>query len=134
MVDSGSRDSIPQLELQNVRTREDLRHTVNEVVRRSDVPAQWRLAVAKARQQLHRDPTPLVAMAVTAGAGLVAIVGGVVIGRTDAGRLDAAREPMLLPVYKPGKTKKSGKRKKAAFARKPDKLNPVQKRRDADDR
>lgn len=124
--------SIPELELRNVRTRERLTRTVAEVRRRGDVPAQWRLAVAKGRQQLHRDPTPLVAMALTAVAGVAAIVGGAVLGRTDAGRLEAAREPMLLPVYKPAKTKKNGKSKKAAFARKPDKLNPVTKRRDDD--
>jgi hypothetical protein len=121
--------SIPELELRNVRTRAALNGTVDTIVRRADLPAQWRLLVAKGRQQLHRDPTPLVAMMATAGLGVVAIVGGVLIGRTDAGRLDAAREPMLLPVFTPGKTKKNGKRRRAAFARKPDKLNPVQGRR-----
>ncbi|WIE76047.1 hypothetical protein [Curtobacterium sp. MCSS17_007] len=83
-----AKDSIPELELANVRTRERLTDSVSEIRRRSDVPARTRLAVAKARQRWHRDPTPLVAMAVTAATGIAAIVLGTRIGRTDAGHLD----------------------------------------------
>lgn len=83
-----AKDSIPELELANVRTRERLTDSVTEIKRRSDVPARARLAVAKTRQRWHRDPTPLVAMGVTAAAGIAAIVLGTRIGRTDAGHLD----------------------------------------------
>ncbi len=41
------------------RTPDD---SVSEIRRRSDVPARTRLALAKARQRWHRDPTPLIAM------------------------------------------------------------------------
>ncbi|QQD76574.1 hypothetical protein I8920_02025 [Curtobacterium sp. YC1] len=80
-------DSIPELELANVRTRERLTDSVSEIRRRSDVPARTRLAVAKARQRWHRDPTPLVAMGVTAATGLAAIILGARIGRSPAGHL-----------------------------------------------
>ncbi|MFZ7086603.1 hypothetical protein [Curtobacterium sp. RRHDQ10] len=118
-------DSLPELELRNVRTREQLEETVAVIRRRADVPQRLRLLRARARQRMHRDPTPLVAMMVTAAAGGAAIVGGVLIGRTSAGRLSAAATPALLPVYKPAKTGKDGTYRGAgAFARKPDKLNP----------
>ncbi len=83
-----AKDSLPELELANVRTRERLTDSVAEIRRRSDVPARTRLAVAKARQRWHRDPTPLVAMGITAVTGIAAIVLGARIGRTDAGHLD----------------------------------------------
>lgn len=82
-----AKDSLPELELANVRTRERLTDSVNEIRRRSDVPARTRLAVAKAKQRWHRDPTPLVAMGITAAAGLGAIVLGVAIRRSPAGHL-----------------------------------------------
>ncbi len=50
-----AKDSLPELELANVRTRERLTDSVAEIRRRSDVPARTRLAVAKARQRWHRD-------------------------------------------------------------------------------
>lgn len=83
-----AKDSLPELELANVRTRERLTDSVAEIRRRSDVPARTRLAVAKARQRWRRDPTPLVAMGITAVTGIAAIVLGARIGRTDAGHLD----------------------------------------------
>lgn len=82
-----AKESLPELELANVRTRERLTDSVVEIRRRADVPARTRLAVAKARQRWHRDPTPLVAMGVTATAGVVAIVLGFVIGKRPAGHL-----------------------------------------------
>ncbi|MDP4335315.1 hypothetical protein Q7F20_18245 [Curtobacterium sp. A7_M15] len=82
-----AKDSLPELELATVRTREHLTDTVNEIRRRSDVPARTRLAVAKARQRWHRDPTPLVAMGVTAAAGVAAIVVGIAIRNSPAGHL-----------------------------------------------
>lgn len=82
-----AKDSLPELELATVRTREHLTDTVSEIRRRSDVPARTRLAIAKTRQRWHRDPTPLVAMGVTAVAGITAIVLGTRIGRTPAGHL-----------------------------------------------
>jgi hypothetical protein len=118
-------DSLPELELHNVRTRERLQDTVATIVQRSDVPQRLRLLRARARQRMHRDPTPLVAMMITAAAGGAAIVGGVLIGRRDAGQLGAAATPALLPVFKPAKTGKDGSYKgSGTFARKPDKLNP----------
>jgi hypothetical protein len=120
------KDSLPELELRTVRTREALTDSVAEIKRRANVPARLRLGAARARQRMHRDPTPLVAMMVTAGAGVAAIVIGTRIGRTRAGHLEAAADPMLLPVFKPPKPGKNGTTKgKAAFARKPDKLNPT---------
>lgn len=80
-------ESVPELELANVRTREHITDTVREIRRRSDVPARTRLAVAKAKQRWRRDPTPLVAMGITATAGIAAIVLGTRIGRTSAGHL-----------------------------------------------
>ncbi|MGN6408964.1 MAG: hypothetical protein ACTHMH_11500 [Curtobacterium sp.] len=82
-----AKDSLPELELATVRTREHLTDTVNEIRRRSDVPARTRLAVAKAKQRWHRDPTPLVAMGVTAAAGVAAIIVGIAIRNTPAGHL-----------------------------------------------
>jgi len=82
-----AKESLPELELANVRTRERLTGSVDEIRRRADVPARTRLAIAKAKQRWHRDPTPLVAMGVTAAAGVGAIVLGFAIRRSPAGRL-----------------------------------------------
>ncbi len=84
-------DSLPELELANTRAREGITDTVAEIRRRADVPARTRLAIAKTKQRWHRDPTPLVAMGITAAAGIAAIILGARIGRTDAGHL--ARPP-----------------------------------------
>ncbi len=80
-------DSLPELELANTRAREGITDTVAEIRRRADVPARTRLAIAKTKQRWHRDPTPLVAMGITAAAGVAAIILGARIGRTDAGHL-----------------------------------------------
>lgn len=122
--------SLPELELANVRTRERLTDTVTRIRRKSDVPARTRLAVAQWKLQMHRDPTPLVAMMVTAAAGVAAIVVGV---RTRGSRgmhlATTGRAPMLLPAFKPVKLKKDGTAKGTpGFARVPDKNNPVPKR------
>ena len=82
-------DSLPELELANVRTRERITDTVERIKQKVDVPARTRLAVAKTRQRWHRDPTPLVALATIAATGVVAIVVGTRIGRTPAGHLAA---------------------------------------------
>lgn len=82
-----AKDSLPELELANVRTREHITDTVTEIRRRADVPARTRLAVAKAKQRWHRDPTPLVAMGITAAAGVAAIVTGFAIRNSPAGHL-----------------------------------------------
>jgi ElaB/YqjD/DUF883 family membrane-anchored ribosome-binding protein len=81
------KDSLPELELANVRTRERLTDSVAEIKRRSDVPARTRLAIAKTRQRWHRDPTPLVAMGITAVAGIASIVVGIAIRNSPAGHL-----------------------------------------------
>jgi len=121
-----AKDSLPELELANVRTRERLTDSVHEIVRRSDVPARTRLAAARARQRWHRDPTPLVALVATAATGIAAIVVGVRIRNHPAARLEALREPAPVPVFKPVKPGKDGKAKGVpAFARKDDKHNPV---------
>ena len=82
-----AKDSLPELELANVRTREHMTDTVTELKRRADVPAWTRLAIAKTRQRWHRDPTPLVAMGITAAAGIASIVIGVAIRNRPAGHL-----------------------------------------------
>jgi len=82
-----AKDSLPELELANVRTREHITDTVTEIRRRADLPARTRLAVAKTRQRWHRDPTPLVAMGVTAAAGIASIVVGIAIRNSPAGHL-----------------------------------------------
>lgn len=82
-------DSLPELELHNVRTRERIGDTVAEIRRRSDVPARTRLALAKTRQRWHRDPTPLVALGLTAVAGIASIVIGFGIRDSPRGRLDS---------------------------------------------
>jgi hypothetical protein len=123
-------ESIPELALANARTREALTDTVGRIKQKSNVPERWRLFVARSRQQLHRDPTPLVAMMVTAGAGVAMIVLGSRIGQTSAGHLEAADAPMLQPKFKPAKRKKDGTLKgQPSFKRKPDKKNPVEKDR-----
>jgi hypothetical protein len=125
-------DSMPELELANVRTRERLTETVARIRDKADVPARTRLAVAKTKQRWHRDPTPLVAVAMTAAAGLAAIVVGVRIRNEPAGRLSALREPAPVPVFKPVKVGKSGKSKGVpVFARKDPTGNPVYQERQA---
>lgn len=120
-----AKDTLPELELRTVRTREALTDSVAEIKRRANVPARLRLGAARARQRMHRDPTPLVAMMITAGAGVAAIVVGTRIGRTSAGHLESAKAPMLVPVVKPPKSKDGAWKSQVAFARKPDKLNPT---------
>jgi hypothetical protein len=125
-------DSMPELELANVRTRERLTETVARIRDKADVPARTRLAVAKTKQRWHRDPTPLVAVAMTAAAGLAAIVVGVRIRNEPAGRLSALREPAPVPVFKPVKVGKNGKSKGVpVFARKDPTGNPVYQERQA---
>jgi hypothetical protein len=125
-------DSMPELELANVRTRERLTETVARIRQKADVPARTRLAVAKTKQRWHRDPTPLVAVAMTAAAGLAAIVVGVRIRNTPAGRLSALREPAPVPLFKPVKVGKNGKSKGVpVFARKDPTGNPVYQERQA---
>jgi hypothetical protein len=122
--------TIPELQLATTQSREALTDTVARIKQKSNVPERWRLLVARTRQQMHRDPTPLVAMMVTAGVGVAAIVGGIAMRGERAGRLEAAEVPMLLPVYKPMKPGKNGALKgKPKFKRKPDKQNPVPKDR-----
>ena len=122
--------SVPELELRTVRTREALTDTVARIRRRADVPARWRELVEASREQLYRDPTPLVAMIATAGVGIAAIVVGAAVARRPAGALDAADAPMLLPVFKPPTSKKDGTPDSTPkFARVPDKHNPVRQRR-----
>lgn len=82
-----AKDSLPELELANVRTREHITDTVTEIRRRADIPARTRLAIAKTRQRWHRDPTPLVAMGITAATGIAAIVVGVAMRNSPAGHL-----------------------------------------------
>ncbi|ROP65187.1 hypothetical protein EDF24_1003 [Curtobacterium sp. PhB130] len=119
-------DSLPELELANVRTRERITDTVERIRQKVDVPARTRLAVAKTKQRWHRDPTPLVALAATAAAGIAAIVVGVRIRHSPGARLDALRTPAPVPVFKPVKVGKDGKSKGVpAFSRKDDKHNPV---------
>lgn len=121
-----AKDSLPELELANVRAREGITDTVAEIRRRTDLPARTRLAVAKTKQRWHRDPTPLVALGVTAVAGVAAIVVGVRIRRHPAGRLDALLVPAPNPVFKPVKVGEDGKAKGVpAFSRVEDKHNPV---------
>jgi hypothetical protein len=125
-------DSLPELELANVRTRERITETVDRIRQKADVPARTRLAVAKTKQRWRHDPTPLVAVAMTAAAGVAAIVVGVRIGNTPAGRLAALREPAPVPVFKPVKVGKDGKSKGVpVFARKDPTGNPVYQEREA---
>ncbi|WP_066522838.1 hypothetical protein [Curtobacterium ammoniigenes] len=118
--------SVPELELRAFRTREALSDTVRRIRRRSNVPARWRELVETSREQLYRDPTPIVAMGATIGVGIAAIVLGVSTARHPASSLAAADTPMLLPAFTPAKTKKDGTPGSAPkFARVPDKQNPV---------
>ncbi|MCJ1714055.1 hypothetical protein [Curtobacterium sp. VKM Ac-2922] len=82
-------DSLPELELANVRTRERMTDTVERIRHKVDLPARTRLALAKTRQRWHRDPTPLVALGTIAAAGVAAVVLGARIARTPAGHLAA---------------------------------------------
>lgn len=119
-------DSLPELELANVRTRERITDTVDRIKQKADVPARTRLAIAKTRQRWHRDPTPLVALALTAAAGIASIVVGVRIRNAPGARFDAILEPAPVPVFKPVKPGKDGTTKGVpAFSRKEDGKNPV---------
>ncbi|MFZ6991432.1 hypothetical protein ACO0E1_06035 [Curtobacterium sp. RRHDQ66] len=80
-------DSLPELELANVRTRERITDTVDLIRHKVDVPARTRLAIAKTKQRWHRDPTPLVALGMIAAAGIASVVIGARIGRSPAGHL-----------------------------------------------
>jgi hypothetical protein len=100
--------SVPELELANVRTREHLERTVSRIKQKSNVPERWRLLVARTKQRWHRDPTPLVAMAITAAAGVAAIVGGTLIGRSQAGHLDRGFGAVILPVDGRGRAGRAG--------------------------
>ncbi|WP_395819534.1 hypothetical protein [Curtobacterium flaccumfaciens] len=82
-----AKDSLPELELAIVRTREGITDTVTELKRRADLPARTRLAVAKTKQRWHRDPTPLVAMGITGLTGVAAIVLGIALRNKPAGHL-----------------------------------------------
>lgn len=117
--------SLPELELRSARAREALTDTVATIKQKSNVPERWRLFVARSRQQLHRDPTPLVAMIVIGAAGVAAIIGGTQIGRSSGGHLDPDREPMPLPKFKPAKPDKKhgGYKGTPKFSRKPDKVD-----------
>ncbi|WP_146236725.1 MULTISPECIES: hypothetical protein [unclassified Curtobacterium] len=125
-------DSMPELELRNVRTRERIVDTVTRIRQKSDVPARTRLALAKTRQRWHRDPTPLVAVALTAAAGVATIIVGARIRNEPAGRLSALREPAPVPVFKPVKVRKDGQSKGVpVFTRKDPTGNPVYQERQA---
>ncbi len=82
-----AKDSLPELELANVRTREGITDTVTELKRRANLPARTRLAVAKTKQRWHRDPTPLVAMGITGLTGVAAIIVGISMRNSPAGHL-----------------------------------------------
>jgi hypothetical protein len=104
-------DSFSELRLANTRTRERLTDTVHGIRRKTDVPERWRLFRARTRQQMHRDPTPLVAMMIAGAAGVATIVVGTRIARKPAGRLDAADIPMQTFTFAPKKPAKISKKK-----------------------
>ncbi|MBT2502608.1 hypothetical protein [Curtobacterium sp. ISL-83] len=127
-----AKDSLPELELANARTRERLTDSVREITRRADLPARTRLAVAKTRQRWHRDPTPLVALAATAAVGIASIALGVRMRHSPAARMEALRVPAPVPVFKPVKPGKDGTTKGVpVFARKEDEHNPALQERKA---
>ncbi|MBD8704768.1 DUF3618 domain-containing protein [Frigoribacterium sp. CFBP 13712] len=70
--------SIPEIELDLARTREEFAATLDAIEDKLSVPAHARRLKASVKRRYSDDPKPVVAAAAAGAAGLAAIVAGVV--------------------------------------------------------
>ena len=77
---SGPREgaSIPEIELDIARTREQFKETLDAIEDKLSVPAHARRLKASVKRRLDDDPAPVVAAAAAGVAGAAAIVAGIV--------------------------------------------------------
>jgi len=70
--------SIPEIELDLARTREEFAATLDAIEDKLSVPAHARRLKASVSRRLGRDPKPVVAAAAAGTIGVVALVAGIV--------------------------------------------------------
>jgi hypothetical protein len=70
--------SIPEIELDISRTREEFAATLDAIEDKLSVPAHARRLKASVKRRYADDPKPVVAAAAAGAAGLAAIVAGIV--------------------------------------------------------
>ena len=70
--------SIPEIELDLARTREEFAATLDAIEDKLSVPAHARRLKASVKRRLDDDPAPVVAAAAAGVAGVAAVVAGVV--------------------------------------------------------
>lgn len=70
--------SIPEIELDIARTREQFRETLDAIEDKLSVPAHARRLKASVKRRLDDDPTPVIAAGAAGVAGVVAVVAGIV--------------------------------------------------------
>jgi hypothetical protein len=74
---AAAKESIPNIERDVARTREEFAATLNAIEDKVNPRSQFRRARAAVKKRLDDDPTPLVAGAAAGVAGAVAIVAGI---------------------------------------------------------
>ena len=70
--------SIPEIELDIARTREQFKETLDAIEDKLSVPAHARRLKASVKRRLDSDPKPVVAAAAAGTVGVVALVAGIV--------------------------------------------------------
>jgi len=70
--------SIPEIELDLARTREEFAATLDAIEDKLSVPAHARRLKASVKRRLDTDPKPVVAAAAAGTVGVVALVAGIV--------------------------------------------------------
>jgi len=70
--------SIPEIELDLARTREEFAATLDAIEDKLSVPAHARRLKASVKRRLDSDPKPVVAAAAAGTVGVVALVAGIV--------------------------------------------------------
>jgi len=73
-----SAPSIPELELDVARTREEFARTLDAIEDKLSVPAHARRLTASVRRRLDDDPRPVVAAAAAGVVGVASLVVGIV--------------------------------------------------------
>jgi hypothetical protein len=70
--------SIPEIELDLARTREEFAATLDAIEDKLSVPAHARRVKASVKRRLDTDPKPVIAAAAAGAVGVVALVAGIV--------------------------------------------------------
>jgi len=70
--------SIPEIELDLARTREEFAATLDAIEDKLSVPAHARRVKASVKRRLDTDPKPVLAAAAAGAVGVVALVAGIV--------------------------------------------------------